>query len=686
MKSSKMIFSILKNGGKGIAMVAFVAGAFYVGILSGKPATSTSGDSGEASDASHESSGSGGMAGMAGMGGMSDSAVSASDTKAEKPQMWTCAMHPQIQLPEPGKCPICTMTLIPMSTGFDDSKPRRLVMSPSDKKLAEIETEYVVRRFADARVRLVGKIEYDETRVKTISSYVPGRIDRLYVNYTGIEVNKSDHLAEIYSPELLTAQEELLEAKRRVAEGQSESSKFLRASDERALQSAREKLRLYGFSEQQIAATEKRGTPEDHMRIIAPLGGIVVKKSVNEGDYVNTGSNIYTVADLSKVWVKLDAYETDLPWIRFGQHVDIQAEAYPGEHFDGIIAFIDPVLDEKTRTVKVRVNVENSDGRLKPGIFVHGTVHSRVAQGGRVMDSALAGKWIGPMHPDIVRDKPGLCPICGMPLLKAEDLGYVSESDDDARPLIVPVTAVMRTGRRAIVYVQVPGTENPTYDGREIILGSRAGDFYIVKSGLTEGERVVTNGNFNIDSSLQIQARPSMMTMEGESPEDGGDIATFREEIAPLYKMYFDTQALLAKDDFAGAKEAFQHAAHQLEGIDMTLLEGNTHEFWMRVSRQLAKSSEEFNAAGDIETARLAFEIASRAVIELEQRFGHVGDKSVVEVHCPMAFERGASWLQLSDTVANPYLGTDMPTCGNVMNEYHPKQTKAPAAMSGHKH
>ena len=595
-------------------------------------------------------------------------------------------MHPQIRMSDPGLCPLCGMDLVPVTGMQEGGGERRLVMSPADQKLAEIETSLVERKFVDAKIRMVGKIEYDETLVRNISSYVPGRIDRLFVNFTGIKVKKGDHLAEIYSPDLLTAQAELIEATMRVAKSGDESSKFLRESDKRALESAREKLRLLGFSEAQISTIEERGTAQEHMVVTAPLGGIVVHKSLSEGDYVQTGTHIYTVADLSKVWVKLDAYESDLTWIHFGQHVDIQAEAYPGEHFDGIIAFIDPVLDPATRTVKVRVNVENSDGRLKPGIFVKGTVHSRVAKGGRVMDPELAGKWISPMHPEVVEDGPGNCRVCGMQLIRAEDLGYVSSTDDAAKPLVVPSSAVMKTGSRAIAYVAVPDAENPTFEGREVVLGPRAGDYYLVEAGLQEGDRVVTNGNFNIDSALQIQAKPSMLSMEGEAPELGGDIPTFRIALSPVYEAYLNAQAHLANDQLDEAKDALEHIGHLTEGIDMTLLSGETHDFWMRQSRTLTSSSNAFSSAQDLDSARESFETMSKAIIELQARFGHAGDTAFVEIHCPMAFGRGASWLQRGTAVTNPYYGAAMLDCGTVVTNHAPVEAESPTAHAGHDH
>ncbi|MHC4656875.1 MAG: heavy metal-binding domain-containing protein, partial [Planctomycetota bacterium] len=157
---------------------------------------------------------------------------------------------------------------------------------------------------------------------------------------------------------------------------------------------------------------------------------------------------------------------------------------------------------------------DNTEGKLKPEMFVRAVVRSRVAGGGKVMAPEMAGKWICPMHPAVVKTEAGNCNICGMDLVTTESLGYVVDTPKQA-PMVIPASAPLITGVRAVVYVQVPGAEKPTYEGREIVLGSRAGDYYIVKSGLAEGEIVVTNGNFKIDSALQIQAKPSMMNPEG---------------------------------------------------------------------------------------------------------------------------------------------------------------------------
>lgn len=442
---------------------------------------------------------------------------------ATQAEVWTCAMHPQIRLPKPGRCPICGMELIPVATAGalaavdEELQSPRLAMSAAAVALAEIQTLPVVRKAVAKEIRMVGKVDYDETRVREIAAWVPGRIDRVFVDFTGVQVNEGDHLVVVYSPELRMAQEELLQASKAASALRRSKVAVLRESSSATVDASREKLRLLGLTPEQISEIESEGKVSDTLTIYSPIGGTVVMKHASEGMYVKTGTPIYEIADLSRLWVLLDAYESDMSWIRFGQRVEFATEAYPGEVFSGRVAFIEPTVNAKTRTVKLRVNVGNADGRLKPGMFVRAIVRAGVSDGGRVMDPELAGKWIGPMHPEIIRDEPGSCPICGMELVGAEAYGYALPASD-VLPLVVPATAPLITGERALVYVRVPGTENPTFEGREVVLGPRTGTSYVVREGLAEGEEVVVKGNFKIDSSLQIQARPSMMSAAG----DGG--------------------------------------------------------------------------------------------------------------------------------------------------------------------
>ncbi len=438
---------------------------------------------------------------------------------AQTAQIWTCSMHPQIRLPKPGQCPICAMDLIPVPAKSDDEDlgPRQLALSETAQQLAALQVAPVVRRPVQVETRMVGKITYDETRLKYITAWVPGRIDRLYVDYTGVEVRPGDHMVYLYSPELLAAQQELIQA--------LEGAEVLGPDGRATVSAARDRLELWGLTPDQIAAIEQSRRPSDHLTMYAPVGGTVVAKHVNEGAYVHTGTRIYTVADLDRVWLELAAYESDLPWIHYGQEVRFTTEAHPGETFSGRISFIAPFLDERSRTVAVRVDVDNTRGWLKPGLFVRAVVYAQVTAHGRAAVPSLAGKWISPMHPEIVRDEPGACPVCGMDLRPAESLGLAGPSEAGREPLVVPAGAVLRTGERAVVYVAVAGRPG-VYEGREVVLGPRAGDFYVVREGLAAGEEVVVEGNFKIDSALQILARPSMMNPEGGVPapvHDHGD-------------------------------------------------------------------------------------------------------------------------------------------------------------------
>jgi membrane fusion protein, copper/silver efflux system len=616
---------------------------------------------------------------------------SASDTN--KTQVWTCSMHPQIKQPKPGKCPICGMDLIPISSGDDgDLGPRELKLSASAIQLAEIRVAKVKRRFASSEIRMVGKVEYDETKLGYIASRVPGRIDRLFVDYTGTPVRKGDHLVYLYSPELITAQQELLQSIRTLKKmGSSVSDKFKRTA-QRTITAARERLRLWGLTANQIKKIEQKDRTDDHLTIYSPMSGIVIHKNAVEGVYVKTGTRIYTIADLSQVWIKLDAYESDLTWIRYGQTVEFETEAYPGETFKGRIAFIDPFLDAKTRTVKIRVNVSNPDLRLKPQMFVRAVLRSKLSLSGKVMDPELAGKWISPMHPEIVKDRPGSCDVCGMALVKAEKLGYTSvEPESGAAPLVIPASAPLITGTRAVVYIKVKGKEG-VFEGREVVLGARAGNFYLVKEGIEEGEEVVVNGAFKIDSDLQIQAKPSMMNPSGGGPTPGhnhGDSsaaktvkkeetlkkypitsiekntipATFQAAIDAVAKSYFAAQHALSSDKLEDAKKAGEILINALANVDMGQLKGKAHMIWMDLEKTLKSSGHQLSKSANINDARTQLEILTDPMATAIKLFSSRKDK-VFRIHCPMAFNnKGAYWLQPNDQTRNPYFGASMLTC-----------------------
>jgi len=617
-------------------------------------------------------------------GGPGETTVSIG-TPDRKILLWTCSMHPNIQKQNPGKCPICGMNLIPVTSTSTDKGTggmRQIVISDAARALMNIQTTPVERRYVTAEVRMVGKVDYDETRLGYITAWISGRLDNLYVDYTGVAVNKGDHMVYIYSPELYSTQDELIQVLKRTREQEGVTSMFPDVAD--LVEPVRERLRLWGMTKEQIQEIEKSKKPSDHLTIYAPMGGIVIQKNRQEGDYVNVGDRIYTVADLSRVWVKLDAYESDLVWLRYGQEITFTTEAYPGEKFAGRIAFIEPVLNEKTRTVKVRVNVPNLSGKLKPEMFVHGIVHTQVSTGGKVIDPYLVGKWISPMHPEIVKDSPGACDVCGMPLVRAESLGYVAvDAVDKSKPLVIPVTAALVTGTRAIVYVELPGTDRPTFEGREIVLGPRAGDYYLVRSGLKEGEIVVTNGNFKIDSAVQIQAKPSMMTPEGggggghqhggeEKPSKTGQGRTmalssvpaeFQSQLQKLESAYEAIAKAAELKDISFFRSEFEVFGEAFSEMDGGLLGGHLRMLWDELSMLLNNDIVEGRDVKKVTEIDRVYMVLTKNMRRVRERFGISHDDQKPQI--PQSLEVPAEFQSQLVRLWEAYLSLQQALAGD---------------------
>ncbi|MEM6259840.1 MAG: efflux RND transporter periplasmic adaptor subunit [Planctomycetota bacterium] len=617
---------------------------------------------------------------------------------SNEPQWYTCSMHPEVRLPNPDdKCPICFMDLIPVTTpggtSGDAAGPRQINLSPAVQALIDVQTVPVERRFVDRKVSMVGAVDYDETQLAYITAYVAGRLDRMFVDFTGISVRKGDHLAEMYSPELLVAQQELIQAKRSADRLDENTGRVVRQSAESILAAARERLRLLGLTEEQIASIESADEPAagEHVTIYSPVGGVVVEKHAKPGSYLAEGEAIYTIADLSRVWVILEVYESDLPWLRYGQDVTFTTEAFGGEAFEGRIVFIDPVFDPRKRTVRVRVNVDNSDGRLRPGMFVRATASAKLADAGRVIVPELAGKWVSPMHPEVVKDEPGECPVCGMDLVKAETLGYSATTVDGATPpLVVPDSAVLRTGQRGVVYVR---SDDDTFEGREVELGPRGEGFSIIREGLKEGEHVVVRGNFQIDSALQIQAKPSMMNPGVGDTETGHDhedepamprVHLHGDAAAPLTQLiqaYHPLAKALAEDDANAARQALEAFAAVLTDAEAHDWPGPVKPLWEEQSPPLNRGVEAMSDAKDLDAMRVGFQPISDALIALMQAIHTDNVGPLYRAHCPMAFDfTGASWLTPEDKILNPYFGASMLRCGTI------EETLAPAEGDAHDH
>lgn len=578
---------------------------------------------------------------------------------------YTCPMHPQIVVPAPVPCPVCGMDLVP----FDPSREAgedRIRLSAEAVALARVDVSEVRRQPVEVPVELVGTAEIAEDARRTIAATIPGRIDRLFVNTTGMLVRGGDHLYEIFSPELLTAQEELLAAARGLEALPDDAGEFLRRSAETALEGAREKLALWRLTPDRISSIEEAGVARARVQIDAPFGGTVLERLVEQGSYVEQGQPAFVLADLTRVWLELEAYELDLVFLTPGQRVEVSAEALPGELFVGTVSFVDPVLDRTTRTASVRVLVENAGGALKPGMFVRAAVYARLDARGRARSTDLAGKWVSPMHPEVVSDEPGTCTVCGMDLVPAEELGWgIGGPFED--PLVVPREAVLWTGRRSLVYAEV---ESGLYEAREVVLGPRAGDAWIVLGGLEPGTRVVGRGSFRIDSEMQIRGKASMLARK-PGPE-GPDNVSYSAQHDGLWQALLEFNAALAADDFGRGAEALAAvASHAVEAEGAQIGPSTT----LASLRALAATASDGDGAEGIEELRNLLPDLTASGLELLASSGNRGTRLVRATFCPMALDgAGGTWLQGEGPLANPYYGAAMLRCGEFVREHLPAE------------
>jgi len=363
---------------------------------------------------------------------------------------YTCAMHPSVKEPQPGRCPICGMDLTPV---YKKAKPTEhevdatFSVSPVQQQLIGVRFSTVSFRDLNKTIYAVGRIDYDERKFVVVNLRIHGWIQDLYVDYTGKYVQKGQPLFTIYSPDLVSAQEEYLLAKlssesttRTISTGAEKNS---------LLETARTRLRLWEITDEQIEQLEKRGKAETYMTIESPISGYVIDKMALKGMKVEPGMDIYKIADLSTVWVYADIYEYELPYVKLGQNAVVKLSSYSGEELHGRITYIFPYLNHETRTVRVRIEFPNPHGKLKPEMYA---------------DVEIA-----------------------VPL---------------GKKLSIPKEAVLNTGKRQIVFVD---RGNGLFEARFIELGARSDEWYEVKSGLHEGERVVSYANFLIDSESKIQ-------------------------------------------------------------------------------------------------------------------------------------------------------------------------------------
>ena len=533
--------------------------------------------------------------------------------------IWTCSMHPQVRRPGPGKCPICGMDLIPLEDNSSEQDPMEIRMSPTAMQLANVQTSIVSSGIPVKEVRMNGKVMADERLIFSQVTHVDGRVEQLRVNFTGESVQKGQELASIYSPELVTAQEELF------------SALSIKDMQPALYNAAKQKLKNWKLTDQQIETIITNGKPQESFPILADISGLVMEKKVNLGDYVMRGMPLYDIVDLSRVWILFDVYESDMSWVKVGSAVEFTIQSLPGEDFSGKISFIDPVINPMTRVATARVEVANPGRKLKPEMFASGVIKTHLSK--------------------------------------------------SKQSLIIPKSAVMWTGERSVVYIKKTTEAGTSFLMRVVKLGALTSDGYIVFEGLGAGDEIAVNGTFSIDAAAQLAGKPSMMNPEGGIPVTGHQHGTettsvptqpveqgkeAKAVIYALIKIYIALKDALVEDDLMTTKKQSVALKEAFEKTSMSLFTGSAHDHWMNHSTVAMEELGKISSANDIEKARENFKTLSVQMIALAKVFGPF-DARIYVLHCPMAdHNTGADWLSLEQQIRNPYFGSKMLKCGSV--------------------
>ena len=536
--------------------------------------------------------------------------------------IWTCSMHPQIRAQEEGQCPICGMDLIPLENATGSLNPDAIEMTDYAMKLANIMTQEVGSGGDGRQIRLNGKIGIDERNIYTQSTHIPGRVERLLVNFTGEEVQQGQPLAVLYSPELVTAQEELLQAYK------------MREQQPELFAAAKAKLGNWRIGENQINRILEGQKASDRFTITADVTGVVTEKLVEPGDYVERGMPLYEIANLSEMWVLFDLYEQALGAVEEGDSIEFTVASLPGETFRGKIEFIDPIVDRQTRVATARVEVDTKDERLKPGMYVSGVVETEV-------------------DPEKITDR-----------------------------VVIPESAVLWTGKRSVVYVRIDDGGKPAFVLREVVLGNSLGDSYVIEEGLEPGEEIVVNGAFTVDAAAQLAGKPSMMNPDTGQDEpliannqediraylqeeayDFRGIAAeeFQQELSKLLTIYLDLKEALVEGNAAEAQALSDDLYEQVAETEPGLLPGEARKFWEEKQRFLMQHAKMNAEAEGLEAMRENFIYISKPLIKAVAAFG--ANQQLYVDYCPMV---EAYWLSEGEPVRNPFM-PEMLRCGEVV-------------------
>lgn len=527
--------------------------------------------------------------------------------------MWTCSMHPQIMQSEPGDCPICGMDLIPVESNSEGLLADQFKLSENAMALANIQTSMVGTSSSDADSGFVlsGKITENENETATMPAHFDGRIEKLYVNSLGEQVRKGQAVAKIYSPDLIAAQQELITAYK------------LKATQPQLYNAVKNKFKNWMIHGSQLEEVEQSGQVKTSFTIYSHVSGVVTEIAINEGSHIMDGKPIFKVSNLNTVWANFDVYENQIRQFKKGQAVVVTTNAYPDKTFKGKVDFIDPILDTKTRTVKLRVVLNNKEDLFKPGMFVEGKLNG------------------------------------------------IANTSNEEGVLTIPASAVLWTGKRSVVYVKTNPTA-PVFEMREITIGNQIGSNYPVLEGLQKEDEIVTNGTFTVDAAAQLQGKKSMMNkseqeenMTAMQPMKMKFPSLFQKEFKEILPMYLNMKDAFIVSDGKTVSDIASTMYQKTQNFDSTTL-GKMELAHLDKTRSMLKAISENN---EIEKQRNHFVILNENIVVLAMNMGTLKNTLYVQ-KCPMANNNnGAMWLSNDKVIRNPYYGDAMITCGSIIEE-----------------
>ncbi len=539
----------------------------------------------------------------------SNSVTTEKHNHSEETQQWTCSMHPQILQPEPGDCPICGMDLIPAETTTNGLSASEFTMSKHAMALANIQTTVIgnVSNAENGVLTLSGKIMENEEATAIQPAHFNGRIERLYVNTVGETVKKGQAVATIYSPELVSAQQEFITAYR------------LKESQPKLYEAVRKKLQNWKIPGSQLDKIQRTGEVQTSFTIYSHVSGVVTELLAKEGAHIMDGKPIFKVSNLNTVWASFDVYENQISQIDKDQLITVTTNAYPDKEFTAKLSFVDPILNTQTRTVSVRATLNNREGIFKPGMFVTGKIKGINTSG--------------------------------------------------AAEITIPATAVLWTGERSLVYIKTKDNP-PVFEMREVTLGTKSGDSYSITDGLASGDEIVTNGTFTVDAAAQLQGKKSMMNqqmMQDESAMVGDMEMSFSSAFSSAFNdalpSYLKMKDAFVASDASQVSDFAKATSEKLKTI-------STEDLGKMEEQHLTKSIEMLNAIVNndiLENQRAHFVILNENIVPIAMNIESSTNYYVQK--CPMAnSNKGASWLSSEPEIRNPYYGEAMMTCGSVID------------------